>query len=94
MTGAALAFALLGFGLLGSATDAHDQHRFGVRATGARKHRMRLGAWAALVVSFLLAVAARGWVFGPVVWAGLAMLAAGAVFLFLNFATPPERTRR
>ncbi len=94
MTLAALCCALACFALLGCATDAHHQRRFGARASGARKRRMRLGAWTALALSFCLAVAARGWVFGPVVWAGLAMLAAGAVFLFLNFAPLRERNCR
>lgn len=86
MTGAALACALLCFALLGRAS----RGRLPPRAA----YRLRLLAWAVLALSFALAVAARGWVFGPVVWAGLVMLAAGLVFLFLNFARPPERMPR
>lgn len=86
--------AMAAFAVLGLATDEHHLRQFGTRASPLRKRRLRVIAWVALALSFPPAIFARGWVFGPVLWSGLVMLAAGAVFLFLNLAPPAhERTR-
>ena len=77
--------ALLAFGLFGLAMDQHHLKRMGSKPSHRRKGRMRTGAWAALLLAFPLAIAAKGWIFGPVLWCGLIMLAAGSVFLALNF---------
>ena len=89
MTLLGLGFALIAFALFGLASDAHRAW-YGARA-GAARQRMRVAAWAALAISFAAVVAGRGWTMGPVVWLGLIMLAAGMVFLFLNFAPRPDR---
>jgi hypothetical protein len=94
MTVLALISALAGFALFGGSTDAHHLRRFGDRPTSQRRGWLRRAAWAAIALSFVFSVAARGWVFGPVLWPGLLMLAAGAVFLFLNFAPEPEKGSR
>lgn len=91
---AALICSLAAFALFGCATEAHHLKRFGRRPTPVRRVRMRQIAWIALILSFGLSVAARGWVFGPVVWPGLLMLAAGAVFLCLNLVPEPKRGNR
>lgn len=90
MTWLTLILAVLAFGCLGSATDDHQQRLTGRRLASATKAGWRAGAWVALAVAFGSAVAARGWVFGPVLWCGVVMLAAGIVFVALNFM--PRRT--
>jgi hypothetical protein len=92
MTVLALLFAIGAFALLGLATDEHHQRRFGKRADAAAKKRMRIAAWVLIVAAFPLALAANGGVFGPILWAGMLMLAAGIVFLGLNLF-PSRRTR-
>lgn len=91
MTSLAFCVAIAAFALLGFATDAHHGRWHGSRLSPDRKQRLRTLAWLAFPVSFALTVGARGWVMGPVVWSGLVMLAAAAVFLFLNFVPPPSR---
>ncbi len=95
MIAIALLLAVVAFALLGLATDAHHGRWYRRRPDAATKRRFRRIAWSLLAVSFVPSVLARGWAFGPVVWSGLVMLAAGGVFLFLNFASPPAaRTDR
>lgn len=84
MTILSLLLALASFALLGIATDGHYQRRFGHRLPATRRQRLRMAAWLALAASTAPAIAAAGWIFGPVIWSGLVMLAAGAVFLVLN----------
>ena len=80
----ALSCSIVAFALFAASTDEHHQKRLGGRPTAARKLRLRIAAWIAIAACFASAVAARGWVFGPVTWFGLVMLGAGAVFLSLN----------
>lgn len=80
----ALFSAVVALALFGLSTDAHHQRRFGARPSEARRKAMRLAAWAAVALAFPLAVRSHGWIFGPVLFAALVMLAAGLVFLFLN----------
>lgn len=89
MTVIALILTTLAFALFGLATDTHHQRRLGKRPDAVTALRMRGGAWAALAMAFPLAVAAQGWVFGPILWVGLLMLGAGMVFLALNLIPAP-----
>ncbi|MEW9856514.1 DUF3325 domain-containing protein [Novosphingobium sp. M1R2S20] len=94
----ALAAALLAFVLLGLSTDMHHSRHLQGRPAPRRKRGMRGAAWSSLVAALLMSVAARGWVFGPILWFGLVMLSAGIVFLCLNFvpasgASPRPKTR-
>jgi hypothetical protein len=75
----------VGFALFGLAMDDHHQKRLGRRPSSALKHRMRICAYIALVVSTPFAVISHGWIFGPVVWSGAIMLGAATVFVTLNF---------
>lgn len=84
MTAIALLFALASFGAFGLATDEHFQRVAGRRHSGATRIRWRAAAWLALALSAAASVVARGWEFGLVWWLGIVMLAAGAMFLFLN----------
>ncbi|MDP1028153.1 DUF3325 domain-containing protein [Sphingomonas sp. KR1UV-12] len=84
MTLLALLLAVAALALLALATDEHHRHRFGHRPAPRTVRRLRGIAWVLLAASFPAAIAARGWVFGPVVWTGLVMLAAGLVFLALH----------
>jgi hypothetical protein len=92
MSVAALLLAILGFALLGLATDAHHERRFGRRPSRGAKRRMRISAWTALFGAFPFAIIAEGPILGPILWAGLVMLSAGSVFLALNIA--PARLSR
>jgi hypothetical protein len=47
---------------------------------------MRIAGWLLVAAAFPLAMLASGAVFGPILWAGVLMLAAGIVFLALNFS--------
>ena len=91
MTLFALFCALAAFALLGLATDAHHLCWFGRRPARGLAQRMRTAAWTALAIGAAASIADRGWAMGPVVALGLVMLAAGVVFLFLNFASPAPR---
>jgi hypothetical protein len=82
--------ATIAFALLGLTTDEHSRKRIGRRPDPVRAKRMRLAAWAALALSFPLAVAAQGWIFGPILWIATTMLGAALVFLALNFL--PQRS--
>lgn len=85
--------ALAAFAALGMAVDAHHRRWAGRRLTAAAKGLLRGAAWLALAVSFIAVIAARGWVFGPVIWTGLVMFGAGMVFLVLNLAPAPFRDK-
>lgn len=81
-----LLFAVAAFLMFGLATDEHHQRRFGKRPPAATKKRMRIAAWLLLIAAFPPALMAVGGVFGPILWTGMLMLAAGIVFLALNLA--------
>ncbi len=84
MIALAVTLSLLAFLLLGLSTDDHHRRRFGHRPAPSLVGRMRIGGWLALGAGFPCAVMAKGWVFGPILWAAIVMLAAGVVFLALN----------
>lgn len=94
MTWLTLILSLLGFGCFGFVTDDHHQRLTGRRPASASKTRWRAGAWVALAFAFGSAVTAHGWAFGPVLWFGAVMLAAGIVFLALNLWSPRVRGNR
>ncbi|MFD1951562.1 DUF3325 domain-containing protein [Sphingomonas arantia] len=83
--------AVVAFGLLGLATDAHHGRWLRARPSGTRKRLMRRGAWCLIAVCLLLSIAARGLVFGPVAWVGLVMLGAAVAFLVINLLVPRAR---
>ena len=87
----AMGLGVIAFALFGIATDRHHEMRFGRRMGAAFARRCRLAAWLVLGAAFAGAVAAWGWVFGPIAWTGLAMAGAAASFLFLNLIPPPAR---
>ncbi|SEI75529.1 Protein of unknown function [Sphingomonas sp. OV641] len=91
MTTLAFLLSLAAFGVFGFATDDHHHRLTGRRPTPSWKARSRAAAWVMLALAFVAAIAARGWVFGPVLWFGAIMVAAGLVFLALNFG--PRRVR-
>jgi hypothetical protein len=81
------------FGLLGLATDAHHRRRFGHCPQSARRRLLRNGGWLALVGSVVPAILSRGWIFGPILWAGVVMTGAGFAFLALNVIPARGDTR-
>lgn len=89
MTAIALILTVTAFALFGLSTDAHHRQRLGRKPDAAAVLRMRGGAWAAMAAAFPFAILAQGWVFGPILWAGLVMLGAALVFLALNFIPAP-----
>lgn len=80
-----LLLATAAFVLLGLAADPHHRRRFGHWPQAKRRMMLRTGGWLALVASVVPAMLARGWVFGPILWAGVIMAGAGIAFLGLNF---------
>lgn len=80
----ALLSGLSAFLLFAASTEEHHQKRIGGRPSALRKRRLRSVAWVAVALCFAFAIAARGWIYGPVTWFGLLMLGAGAVFLSLH----------
>ncbi len=80
-----LLIATAGFVLLGLATDPHHRRRFGQCPQPSRRSMLRTGGWLALVASVAPAMLARGWIFGPILWAGVIMAGAGIAFVALNF---------
>ena len=91
MTAISLLLAIAAFALFGLATDKHHQRQFRQRPTGRRAMRMRGAAWAMIAAAFASAVAAQGWIFGPILWAGTIMLGAGVAFVCLNVRPTPDR---
>jgi hypothetical protein len=79
-----LLLATAAFVLLGLATDAHHRRRFGYCPQQRRRTMLRTGGWLALIASVAPAILARGWIFGPILWAGAIMAGAGVAFLALN----------
>lgn len=92
MTALAFLLSVAAFALFGLSSHAHHRRWFGGTITSAGKGVLRGGAWLALAFGFVAAVAASGWIFGPVLWFGMIMLGAAVVFLFLNLA--PARFER
>ncbi|HTG38022.1 DUF3325 family protein [Sphingomonas sp.] len=90
----ALILSVVAFALLGLSTDAHALARLGVRPDAPARRFRRIVTWALLAVAFVAAVLRHGWVFGPVYWSGIVMLAAGLVFLALNLLPPSLRIKR
>lgn len=87
----ALLLAVAAFVLFAGSSEDQHHKRFGRRPTLAEKRRLRAGAWIAIAGCFAGAVAARGWVYGPVTWFGLVMAGAAAVFLAANFIPVAQR---
>jgi hypothetical protein len=87
----ALILCILAFVSPGLAMEPHHR-RLGGSPGPMAKACMRFVAAAALLLAFLLAILASGWIFGPILWAGEVMLGAGIAFLALNF-TPTRQGR-
>lgn len=94
MTALATLCAVAAFLALGLATDRHHESRFARRLPAEDARRWRMVGWALLLAAFAAAIVARGWVLGPVLWAGLAMAGAAASFLWLNLQPGSGNARR
>ncbi|RKE42385.1 MULTISPECIES: DUF3325 domain-containing protein [unclassified Sphingomonas] len=88
-----LLLATAAFALLGLTTDAHHRRRFGKSPQARGRRILRTGGWLTLIASVVPAMLARGWIFGPILWAGAIMAGAGIAFLALNFI-PARDARR
>lgn len=88
-----LPIAALSFLFFGMSCDDHHLRRFGRRCSSHLRQRLRMAGWSGIALCFPTAVLLLGWAYGPVAWAGLTMLGAGAAFLLLNFAPAALRTR-
>lgn len=94
MTLLALAIAMLAMALFGLSTPDHHARRIGGHLLPIQRQRYRLAAWSAVVAAAVPAITQRGWIFGPLLWAGSMMLGAGVVFLALNLLPSSPRQRR
>lgn len=94
MSALTLALSALAFTLFGLSTAEHYRRRLGRAPAVVMVRCMRLGAWAALLLSFPPAILAQGWVFGPILWTGSVMLGAGLLFLALNLLPSGEPHRK
>ena len=94
MSALCLLAGLAAFALFGLASDQHHARRFGHRADPLRKRRLKAAAWACELLCFPLAIAAQGWIYGPIYFFGALMLGAGASFLSLNFLPGAKDTTR
>ena len=93
MTALATVCAFAAFLALGLATDRHHERRFARRLRAEDARRWRMVGWTLLLAAFVAAIVARGWILGPVLWAGLAMAGAAASFLWLNLQAPSLKAR-
>ncbi len=84
MTALSMMLTLAAFALFGLSVADHQRRRLRRLLPEPTVRRMRIAAWIALLVAFPPAIAAQGWVFGPILWVALLMLGAGLVFLALN----------
>jgi hypothetical protein len=82
----ALVLCYAGWCLLCLGMERHHRDIFGVAPSAARRRRLRVGGWFALMLAFAISVYALGWEFGPVLWACALMLAALVWALLLPFA--------
>ncbi|SDD51688.1 Protein of unknown function [Cupriavidus sp. YR651] len=91
---AGLGFALGGFTWLAQTIERHHADRFGrgTSPSAQRMRRLRLQGWGALGLALAACVAAQGWVFGILYWAGLLTVSAFAVVG--AFAWAPRATSR
>lgn len=78
-----LILAAIGFALFASASVPHAR-RFALRQDKRAMRRRKYAGGAALAAALVPAIQHWGWIFGPVAWSGLIMLAAGLVFIWLN----------
>ena len=78
----------LAFTLLGLGTDPHHRRLFGRPPQASRRRMLRIGGWLALIACAAPSILARGWIFGPILWAGAIMTGAGIAFLALNLLPP------
>lgn len=84
--------ALVGFLGLALAMDRHQRQLLGHELDVTRTSCMRAGGWAALALSYLLAIMGRGAIMGSVEWFGHLTLAALLVMGFLTLRTSSGRT--
>ena len=83
--------ALLGFLGLALAMDRHQRQLLGRELDATRTSWLRAGGWAALALSYLVAVLGRGAIMGSVEWVGHLTLAALLVMGFLTLRASSGR---
>lgn len=82
----ALVLCYAGWCLLCLGMERHHRDFFGAVPSPARRRKLRVGGWFALMLAFAVSVYAIDWEFGPVLWACALMLAALVWALLLPFA--------
>lgn len=83
MSIASLLLATLAFALLASASQPL-MRRWSLPSGKSAKRRRCFAAAFLLAASFPPAIAAQGWIFGPIAWSGAIMLGAGVVFVAIH----------
>lgn len=91
MTVVPLILSIAAFLLLGLSSDGHHRRRFGAYPAVAWRRMLRTVAWLALGAAGVASIAARGWVFGPILWVATIMAGAAVAFLVLNLSPDPRK---
>ena len=91
---AGIGFAVGGFTWLAQTIDRHHADIFGrgVEPLPSRVRRLRWQGWIALALALAACVAAQGWAFGVIYWAGL--LTVSALTVVGAFSYAPQVTPR
>lgn len=85
MEAAALLLAIAGYGGLASAMRKHHRELFGAPPSPWRALALHFAGWLLLGLSFTACIWGSGWAVGPVLWLGLATIAALATALTLTY---------
>lgn len=81
---AALVMSCAGFLAFGMTTRCHHEARHHAPPPAVLTRRMRMLAWALLILAALCACLDQGLIFGPVFWSGTLIIGAALAFLTLN----------
>lgn len=81
---AALVMSCAGFLAFGMATRRHYEAWYHVPLPAGLARKLRVFAWALLILAAVCAFLDQGPIFGPVLWSGTVMIGAALAFLMHN----------
>jgi hypothetical protein len=82
---AGAAASLSGFAALALSMPKHQRDTFGAALSPRRRHALRFGGWALVILSLLLTMTAWGAAMGTVFWCGTTTVSALAVAMALYY---------